>query len=196
MKKEDLTALGASEEAAAKILKAISDSYVEKSRFDESEKSVKSLTAQLTERDGQLETLKKSEGDSAALKKQIETLQAQNAEQLKAHTAEIARLKLDNAVEAALTAAGAKNNKAVRSLIDAGKLKLSEDGSLDGLKEQLEAIRKSDGYLFEDKSAKAPTLKGFTPAASADGVPAADIGKMTYSELSAYLESNPGAKLN
>ena len=97
MNKEELVALGVPEEAAAKVLKAISDGYIEKSRLDESEKSVKSLTAQLTERDGQLEALKKSSGDNAELKKQIEALQQQNAEQLKAHEAEIAKLKLDNA---------------------------------------------------------------------------------------------------
>ena len=196
MHKEALVALGVPEEAAAKVLKAISDGYIEKSRLDESEKSVKSLTAQLTERDSQLEALKKSSGDNAELKKQIEALQQQNAEQLKAHSAEIAKLKLDNALEAALTAAGAKNNKAVRSLIDAEKLKLAEDGSLDGLKDQLEAIKKSDGYLFEDKPPKAPALSGFVPAPSADGVPNADTSKMTYSELSAFMEANPGAKLN
>lgn len=195
MTKEELAALGVPDEAAAKVLKALGDGYIEKNRFAESENSVKSLTEQLAARDTQLDELGKTAGLNAELKKQIEALQSENAEQLKAHNAEIARLKLDNAIEAALTASGARNNKAVRSLIDAGKLKLSEDGTLEGLKEQLDAVRRSDSYLFEDKSTKTPTLKGFTPSPSADGLPAADISKMKYSELSAYMEANPNAKL-
>lgn len=49
---------------------------------------------------------------------QIEELQKKNTEQAKAHAAEMAQLKLDNAVDTALTAAGAKNSKAVKALLD------------------------------------------------------------------------------
>ena len=110
---------------------------------------------------------------------------------------EMARLKLDNAVETALTAAGAKNSKALRALLDAEKIKLDESGKLSGLSEQLEAIRKSDGYLFAEKGGEKPSFKGFQPGASGDVKPdgETDFSKMTYSEMTAYLAQNPGAKI-
>lgn len=108
----------------------------------------------------------------------------------------MAALKLDNAIETALTAVGAKNSKAVRSLFDITKLNLAEDGSVEGLKEQIAAVQKSDPYMFAEKEQK-PNLKGFQPGASGDVKPdgSADFSKMTYSEMTAYLEQNPNAKI-
>ena len=108
----------------------------------------KTLKQSVADRDKQLEDLKKSSGDNAELKKQIETLQQQNADQKKAHDAEMAQLKLDNAIDAALTAAGAKNIKAVRAMIDTSKMKLGEDGTVEGLSDAIKAVQKSDSYMF------------------------------------------------
>ncbi len=193
--KEQLVQMGLSEELAQKVIDEVVDgNFIPKSRFNEVNEENKTLKKSVADRDKQLEDLKKSSGDNAELKKQIEDLQRQNAEQKKAHDAEMGQLRLDNAVEAALTAAGAKNTKAVRSLFDAGKLKLGEDGKVSGLDEQLAAVQKSDPYLFADKQ---QVFKGFQPGASADIKPGAkvDTSKMNYDELCAYLEQNPGTSL-
>ncbi len=195
MTKEDLIAVSLSDEQANKVLSLVDKDFVEKAKFNEINEENKTLKQSITERDQQLETLKKSSGDNAELKKQIETLQQQNIEQKKAHDAEMAALKLDNAVETALTAAGAKNVKAVRSLFDANKLKLSADGSVEGLKEQIAAVQKSDPYMFTEKQQKPQTFKGFQPGASSDLNPGTvDTSKMTYSEFIAYQAANPDAK--
>lgn len=196
MKKAEFVALGISEELAAKAEKASLEElkgYVEKSKHDEAVEENKTLKAQVTERDKQLETLKASAGDNEELKKQIETMKQQNADQEKAHKAELAQLRLDNAMEAALTAAGAKNNKAVKSLLDVSKVKLGDDGKLSGWDEQLKAVQKSDAYLFNAK--QQTTFRGFQPGASADGKPGTevDMSKMTYEELAAYIDNNPDA---
>ena len=97
----------------------------------------------------------------------------------KTHQAEIAQLKLDSAIDAALTAAGAKNLKTVRALLDLKKVKQGEDGRLDGLEEQLEAVQRSDGYLFAEKQQQNGSthgFKGFQPGASSDGVPDPEQG--------------------
>ena len=73
MKKEDLISLGLSDEQAQKVMGAF-EGYVEKTRFDEVSEENKTLKASVADRDKQLETLKKSSGDNAELKKQIETL--------------------------------------------------------------------------------------------------------------------------
>ncbi len=196
MRKEEFVALGISEELAAKAEKASQDElkgYVEKSRHDEVVGENKTLKTQVTDRDKQLETLKASAGDNEELKQQIEAMKQQNAEQEKAHKAELAQLKLDNAIDTALTAAGAKNTKAVRALLDTSKVKLGEDGELDGWEEQLRAVQKSDPYLFNAQQKY--QLRGFQPGASGDNKPGTkvDMSKMTYEELAAYIEDNPDA---
>lgn len=194
MKKEDLIALGLTEEQAKKVLDAAKD-YVPKTQLAEVERERDGLKATVAERDTQLETLKKSSGDNEALQKQIADLQKANEDQQKAHDAEIAQLRLDNAVEAAILAAGAKNVKAVRALMDADKLRLEKDGTVTGLSDQIKAIQKSDAYMFVEK--QQAQFKGFQPGASGDVKPdgKVDVSKMTYSEMVAYLEANPGAKI-
>ena len=197
MKKEEFIALGISEELAAKAEKASLDElkgYVEKSKYDETVEENKTLKAQVTERDKQLETLKASAGDNEELKKQIETMKQQNADQEKAHKAELAQLKLDNAIDAALTAAGAKNGKAVKALIDISKVKLGEDGKLTGWDDQIKVVQKSDAYLFNVQQKN--NFRGFQPGASGDNKPGTkvDISKMSYEELAAYIENNPDAE--
>ncbi|MCI8594110.1 MAG: hypothetical protein HFF09_02500 [Oscillospiraceae bacterium] len=55
----------------------------------------------------------------------------------------------EQAVLLALAAAGAKNPKVVKAALDLERVELTADGELTGLNEQVEALKKSDGYLFE-----------------------------------------------
>ncbi len=197
MSKEELIAMGLTEEQAKKVLDGIDGNYVTKARFNEVNEELKNQKAAVADRDKQLDDLKKSIGDNEALKKQIEDLQAANAEQKKTHEKEMAALKLDNAIDAVLTAAGAKNLKAVKALLDVTKVKLGEDGKLTGWDEQLVAIQKSDAYLFAEKQkGRSKNFKGFQPGASGDNKPGTkvDMSKMTYEELAAYIENNPEAE--
>lgn len=195
MTKEDLIAMGLTEEQAKKVMNSLDGNFVTKARFNEINEENKTLKQSVTDRDKQLEDLKKSSGDNAELKKQIETLQQQNVEQQKTHEAELKQLKLDNAIDTALTAAGAKNVKAVKPFIDTTKIKLGEDGKLTGLDEQLKEVQKSDAYLFVEK--KQQNFRGFQPGASGDVKPGTkvDTSKMTYSEMVAFLDANPDAKI-
>lgn len=198
MKKEEFVALGISEELAAKAeaasLKELGG-YVEKAKHDEVVEENKTLKKSVSDRDKQLDDLKAASGDNEELKKQIETMKQQNADQEKAHKAELAQLKLDNAIDAALTAAGAKNGKAVKALIDTSKVKLGEDGKLTGWDDQIKAVQKSDAYLFDTKQQN--NFRGFQPGASGDNKPGAEVdtSKMSYDELCTYLDQNPGVTL-
>lgn len=197
MKKEEFTALGISEELAVKAEKASLkelEGYVAKDQLDTVNTENKNLKQQVADRDKQLDTLKKASGDNENLKKQIETMKQQNKEQEEAHKAEIAKIKLDNAIDAALTAAGAKNTKAVKALMDVSKVKLGDDGKLTEWDEQIKAVQKSDAYLFESKQGTRK-FKGFQPGASGDTKPGTDVdlSKMSYEELAAYMDENPEA---
>lgn len=108
---------GYTDEVDAKVSAEIGKNFVSKADFNQVNAAKKKAEDDVKTRDQQLETLKKSTGDTAALQEQITTLQTQNAEAKKTYEAELARVRLDGAVEAALTAAGAKNNTAVKALL-------------------------------------------------------------------------------
>lgn len=198
MTKEELIAKGLTEEQAKFVMTSLDGNFVTKTRFNEVNEEKNALKKTLGERDKQLEELQKSTGDVTALKDQITALQTQNAEQQKAHEAELKQLKLDNAIDTALTAAGAKNVKAVKPFIDTTKIKLGDDGKLTGLDEQLKEVQKTEGYLFAEKQQKQQTFKGFQPGASGEVKPGTEVdtSKMTYSELAAYMAANPDAKID
>ena len=154
------------------------------------------LEKQVSERDSQLETLKNSTGDVEALKQQITTLQAENKAAADAHAAEIKQMKVDSAIEAAITGAKGKNAKAIKALLNLENAELAEDGTVKGLAEQIDALQKSDAYLFETKETKTK-VKGAVPAESGndDADKKVDTSKMSYSEMLAYLAENPDAKI-
>lgn len=193
--KEQLVQYGLTEEKAQEFIdKNIDGVFIPKARFDEVNEENKGLKSQIADRDTQLEQLKKSSGDNADLKAQIEKLQGENKTQKEGYEAQIAQIRLDNAVDSALTAAGAKNNKAVKAMLDMTGVKLDKEGNLTGLKEQLDGVKKSDSYMFN--AAGSAGFKGAKPAAGSDGNPGGvDTSKMTYSEMAAYLAENPGAEI-
>lgn len=192
--KEQLVSLGVTEEQAQNIVDTvINGNYVPKSRFNEINEELKTAKGTIAERDEQLKTLEKATGDNEDLQKQIKDLQKANAEQKQKHESEIAQMRLDTATNAALTAAGAKNMTAVRALLDASKLSLGEDGTVNGLSEQLAALQKTDSYLFQNGRSN---FKGFQPGASGDVKDEKiDPSAMNYDELCAYLAENPNTKL-
>lgn len=201
MKKEEFVKLGLDEETAKKCEAASTEElkgYIPKARFDDVNNEKKKLELDVRDRDGQLETLKNSTGDVEGMKQQIATLQAENKTKDEAHAAEIRQLKLDAAIDSALTAASAKNAVAVKALLkDMDKAELADDGTVKGLAEQIAAIQKSDSYLFDTKDTKKTQVKGAKPGESGneDGDHGVDTSKMTYSELAAYMAEHPDANV-
>lgn len=193
---------GYTDEVDAKVSAEIGKNFVSKADFNQVNTAKKKAEDDVKARDQQLEDLKKSTGDAAALQEQITTLQNQNAEAKKTYEAELARVRLDGAVESALTAAGAKNNTAVKALLadflkDA---KLDDSGAVKGLAAEIDTLAKADAtaFLFNTTDGNAQQFKGMQPGAAGGKTPPA-AGKepkdMNYDELCAYLEANPGAKL-
>ena len=164
---------------------------------------VEGLKTQVGDRDKQLETLKASAGDNADLKKQIEDLQTENATAKANHESELNQLKIDFAVEKALTDAKAKNIKAVKALLELNDAKLDKDGNVKGLAEQIEKLTSGDDtkFLFEaqKQTKQQQNFKGFQPGASGEQKPGegekVDFSKMSYDELTAYMEANPDAQI-
>jgi hypothetical protein len=200
MKKEELVKLGLTEEDAEKVAKASEEElkgFVPKARFDEVNEAKKHAEESVKERDKQIEGLKTSAGDAEKLKEQIEQLQQDNKAKDSLHASEIKKLKIDNAVDSALMTAKAKNLKAVRALLDLDKAELSEDGTVKGLAEQIEALSKADDSKFLFESSGKPNIKGAkTGEDGSDGNGGKpDLSKMNYDEICQYLAENPDAEI-
>lgn len=189
------------DENSSDIGKAKGELETVQSQLKDAQTEVETLKTQVSERDGQLETLKKSTGDVEELKKQIETLQTENKEKDEAHKTEIKQMKIDAAIDVALTASKAKNNTAVKALLkDLDKLDLNEDGTIKGnLQEQIDSLVKGDDtkFLFDSEKKKS-TMKGAEPGkGDVDDVDddKVDLSKMTYDERAKYFEEHPDAEV-
>lgn len=171
MNKEQLIALGLTEEQAEKVLSANTEQlkgFIPKSRFDEVNNAKKQLEKDIAERDNQLETLKNSTSDIETLKTTIANLQNDNKAAKEQYDAEIAKIKLDNAIETALLNANAVNIKAAKALLDMEKVKLDGE-TLVGVNDQLEVLKKAEDSKMLFKTETKQTLSGATPGAGNTG---------------------------
>lgn len=117
------------------------------------------LQKQVTDRDTQLNDLKKSTKDNDELQSQIKQLQEDNKNAQQKYQNDLAAQTKSFKIEGALRDAKARNVKAVLSLIDTDKVEVAKDGSLSGLTDQIDAVKKSDGYLFDGDAAKAKQVR-------------------------------------
>lgn len=180
MKKEDLMKIeGMTEELAVKVAEASAEElkeFIPKVRFDEVNEAKKNAEALVKERDKQLEDVKKSTGDNEELKKQIEQLQEDNKAAKQKYESDIKQMQINNAVQSALKDAGAKNVTALMALLTGlDKAELAEDGTVKGLADQIQALQKSDSYLFDAKTEpQLPKPSGATPATGGTQTPGAE----------------------
>ena len=208
MTRKQLEDLGLSKEQVDSVMKINGDDIENAKSSSTTEiknlqAEVDGLKTQVSDRDKQLENLRVSAGDNESLKKQIEDLQTENQTAKEKHESELTQLKVDFAVEKALTGAKAKNITAVKALLDLNDAKLDKDGSVKGLAEQIEKLTSGDDtkFLFEaqKQTKQQQNFKGFQPGASGEQKPGegekVDFSKMSYDELTAYMEANPDAQI-
>lgn len=134
----------------AELNKALPEDWIPKAKYNEVNEARKLADENLKKANATLDELKGKAGLSDEYKAQIDALKAEAKKAEEAHKATIDGMRRDSAINQALASAKARNAKAVRALLDESKLVLNEDGTLSGLKEQLEAVQKDNGYLFEE----------------------------------------------
>lgn len=198
MTKEKLMEWGLTEEQANKVMEGLNGSFVTKSRFNEVNEENKTLKAQVSERDGQIETLKKSAGDNTELQNQITTLQEANKQKDKDHANEIKALKISNAVDVALSTAKAKNNTAGKALLAAflEKAELADDGTVKGLDDEIGKLVKGADTAFLFDTAAGTKFKGAKAAEKGDPNNGGDmtldkLRKMTPMERYEFSVNHP-----
>lgn len=193
MNKEDLLKLGLSEEQAEKVLSVNAEQlkgFIPKSRFDEVNNTKKQLEKDLKDRDVQLENLKNSSGDLETMKQTIENLQRDNKVAKDNFEAELAKFKLESAIDTTLLGSNVINTRAVKALLDMDKIKLDGD-VLIGINEQLEALKTAEDskMLFKvtETKQKEPNFSGVKPGeGNTQNSTGESAGKIkTYSEMMA-----------
>lgn len=194
------------------VTQEIKKGYAPQADLDAKDRKVKELEAQVGQLEESAKThassladLKKLTGDKETLEKKIGELEEQAKTDKAAYEKELAQVKLLAAVDAELTAAGSRNNTAVRAvladflagakLVD-GKVTGKVDGEAATLAGRIEALKKdaSTDFLFgkvEREGWKAGESGG---GGKPDGNK--KPSEMSYAELSAYLAEHPDTKLD
>ena len=152
-----------------------------------------SLKSQLEDVNGQLSEAQKNSKKGSELQGQLKDLQKQFEDSKAKAEEQLQATKKDYEIAAALSKAGAKNDKAVKALLDTEKVNFDDDGKLIGLSEQLEAVKQDNDFLFADENESNPK-----PTITSKGNPNPDGGNgnkaladYSYQELVALKTDNP-----
>ncbi|KOP78650.1 hypothetical protein AMS59_12580 [Lysinibacillus sp. FJAT-14745] len=194
MKKEDLIAMGLSEEQADAVVGKYG-TMIPKERFDEVNKAKKTLEDQVKNHETQLKDLQDKAKGNDELQSEISRLQEAQKEAKTQYEQQIKDERLSSALKLAL--AGKVHDTDLGSgLIDRKTIELSEDGNITkGLEEQLKTLQDSKSFLFMPEKEK-PTFKGWVPTGGlGDGEGTSDLGtnfaKMANEKGSSGSNNNP-----
>lgn len=153
MNREELKALGLSDEQIDKVMAShgkVVNSIKEKADKTETlESQIEDYKNQISERDTQLEELKKV--DAKSLQAKIDELQQQNETTKTEYEEKLQQQAFEHKLESTLSAAKVKNVKAVKALLDLDSIKLDGEKLL-GLDDQLTNLKENESYLFEQET--------------------------------------------
>ena len=168
---ELLKKLGYSEEDITKIVGGMKEDklFITKEekieeRYSKLKQQKEDLEGQLTTANTTLEDLKKSNKGSEELQSKIKQYETDIANLKTESESKIKNLTLDNAIKLKLKESKAKYEDLLMSKFDKDKLQLKEDGSIEGLDDQLTSLREGYKDLFEQPLAgRSPANNGSSP---------------------------------
>lgn len=142
MKREELKALGVADDLIDKIMGLHGTALTEqKSKLDAATQKATDTEAQLTKLTADLTAAQKSGADAAALKAQLE-----------AATKALDATKKSQTIRDALGEYKPHNAATLMRLLDLDKINVTDAGTI-GLKEQVDALKAGQPYLFADATA-------------------------------------------
>lgn len=160
MKREELKELGLTDDQINSVMASHGNTVNElNSQVNELTQQANEYKSQLDKNQNELDKFKSSAEGNDELKQQVTDLQSQLDQNKSDSEQQIADIKKDSAIDLALTQSGAKNIKAAKALLDNDKLELTDDG-VKGLDDQLNEIKESNDYLFEQKEPSNPSGNG------------------------------------
>lgn len=194
MKKEDLIAMGLSEEQADAVVGKYG-TMIPKERFDEVNKAKKTLEDQVKNHETQLKDLQDKAKGNEELQKTITDLQQANETAKTEYEQQLKDERMSAALKFSLHSK-VHDVDLVAGLIDKTTIELSEDGKVTkGLDEQLKSLQESKSFLFVPEKQQ-PTFKGWVPAGGlGEGEGTSDMGsnfaKMANEKGTSDINNNP-----
>lgn len=186
MKREFLEGLGLEKEVINQIMDENGkDINKAKGDFEDLKSQLATATETIKERDKQLKTLKDSAGDNEELKAQITNLQNLNKENAKKYAEDLKELRLNSAIKLAIHDK-VFNEDMAAGLFDKSKLILNDDGSVIGIDEQYENIKKDNAFLFKTNEVK----NNYNPSIGES------TKNMSLEEAMIYMNEHPDADIN
>ncbi|ATH60201.1 phage scaffolding protein [Staphylococcus nepalensis] len=159
--RDDLREIGIDEESLEKVMslhgqevQGLNDKVTQKeTKVNELQSTVDSYKEDNKQKDNELKDLQEKAKNGDDLQQTISYLRQANQEKENQRQKEIEDLKFNHSLENKLRDVGARNIKAVRALLDSENLKFNdEENEIIGLQDQLEKLRESDSYLFDDST--------------------------------------------
>lgn len=129
------------------IVNIADGSYIPKAKFDEQLEKVKALQQTVAERDAAIKQEQAKNGTVDALQSKVDQLTKDLAER----DATIQSKNLEYRIKDELRGMKVRNADVVLPLLQRDKI-TEKDGKLEGLSEQVEALKKSDAYLFDTEN--------------------------------------------
>ncbi|WP_313150764.1 phage scaffolding protein [Lysinibacillus capsici] len=194
MKKEDLIAMGLSEEQADAVVSKYG-TMIPKERFDEVNKAKKTLEDQVKNHETQLKDLQDKAKGNEELQKTITDLQQANETAKTEYEQQLKDERMSAALKLSLHSK-VHDVDLVAGLINKTTIELSEDGKVKkGLDEQLKSLQESKSFLFVPEKQQ-PTFRGWVPAGGlGEGEGTSDMGsnfaKMANEKGTSDTNNNP-----
>lgn len=148
MKKEQLANIGLTEDQISQVF-ALYGTSVQKFKDDvaSKESELESVRGQLTQRDKDLNDLKKKGADVEDIQQKLEDLQAKYKQDTEALEMKLADENKSRLIDAELAKAGVRDAEIFEKILNKDEISV-KDGKLIGLTEQIEAQRAKSPYLF------------------------------------------------
>lgn len=199
MDKKTLLEMGLNEEQATKILQTVKEEYVSKTSSDQKDVELTNLKEQLKQRDDQIKSLEKFEGDNEQLKAKLDEMKTANENKTEEYNKTLLLERKKSAIRFALLEdEGGKpfDVSMVAGMFNLDNINLNEDGSIaNGFKEQNETLRKDKAFLFN--TAQNGTKRvGITPPDGKEGNPPVDTPEAFGSRLAQNKLQMMGIKPN
>lgn len=144
MKRKFLEDMGLTKEQVDSIM-AENENDIEavKTQLQQTKTELEQTKTQLQEANTTIDGLK----DYDQVKAQVEEYKTKFEQSKTEYESKISDMQFGASLEAAITAAGGRNAKAIKALLDVDTLKTSKDQTAD-IKAAIEACQKDNGYLF------------------------------------------------
>lgn len=192
MDREFLESLGLEKDTIDKVMQAYGKTINPlKSERDLLKANEGQLKSERDDYSQQLEDLKKNNKDNKALQDQIDQIKADKDKAIGEYEDQLKAQEFDFRLENRLKDMKVRNTKAFKALLEIDSLSLDGE-KIKGLNEQVDALKETDSYLFEDEGKKGNFSQGsHSNGGSKPSVTKDDFRKMGYAERMKLKEENP-----